>query len=162
MTEFTLLAVSPPPLLQKQPDSNMIWIKFPSGGRSFPPVIQDLVEVSVNAIHDVWAGFDTNTYINQITPAENSTIVQFKPEVITDLVTIPQSEYISTNLNFVAPANSDVFATYYAYTESNTGAVNMEIPQENIMIPAMPQKWHRSRRIPQPDMVVHHYHHFVD
>lgn len=168
MSELTLLAISPPTIIQTHPDTstrNVVWIKFPSGGRSFPPVIQDLVEVSMNDIHDVWAGFDISTYISNI---RNGTIVKFKPEVITDLVTIPQEEFMSDDLHFETPPDSTVFATYYAYTESRNGAVNMEIPQENILLPntpvqsTTPKKWHRQRRVPQPDVIVHHYHHIVD
>lgn len=167
MSALTLLAISPPPAVHAGPDTRIpgvIWIEFPSGGQAFPPVIQDVVEVSVNSIRKVWAGFNINTYIQQYQPSSHGLTVQFKPEVVADIFTIPAQDF-TKNINYEAPANSTVFATYYRYTQEQNGAITMQIPAGNYVMSsaAESRKWHRQRRdIPSPNYVVHHYHHTVD
>lgn len=167
MNALTLLAISPPPIVHAGPDTRVpgvIWIEFPSGGQTFPPVIQDVVEESINAIRKVWAGFSINTYIQQYHNTAQGLKVQFKPEVIADIVTIASQDF-TKNINYTAPANSTLFATSYRYTQDSNGAVIMHIPPGNYVMgnTAQPRKWHRQRRnIPDPHYVVHHYHHTVN
>jgi hypothetical protein len=166
MNELTMLAISPPPMIENRSgssDSGVIWIKFPSGGRSFPPLIQDVVEESVNAIHDIWAGFTITEDIQQFKNTDTGLIVQFSPNVVADITTVSPKDY-TYNIDYNPPHDSAVFATYYQHTTQN-GAINMKIPPNNYLLPSetsAPQKRYHRNQMPQPDLVVHHYHHIVE